>query len=128
MREIADKYGNERKTEIVYTAGEFDAADFYADDDMIITISHLGYIKRTPLAEFRAQNRGTMGSRGTTTRDQDFVEHVYMASMHDYMLFFTDKGLVYKMRVYELPEGGKNSKGRALQNLLTIEQIGRAHV
>lgn len=121
MREIADKYGNERKTEIVYTAGEFDAADFYADDDMIITISHLGYIKRTPLAEFRAQNRGTMGSRGTTTRDQDFVEHVYMASMHDYMLFFTDKGLVYKMRVYELPEGGKNSKGRALQNLLTIE-------
>jgi len=121
MREIADKYGNARKTEIVYTAGEFDAADFYADDDMIITISHLGYIKRTPLAEFRAQNRGTMGSRGTTTRDQDFVEHVYMASMHDYMLFFTDKGLVYKMRVYELPEGGKNSKGRALQNLLTIE-------
>jgi len=121
MREIADKYGNARKTEIVYTAGEFDAADFYADDDMIITISHLGYIKRTPLAEFRAQNRGTMGSRGTTTRDQDFVEYVYMASMHDYMLFFTDKGLVYKMRVYELPEGGKNSKGRALQNLLTIE-------
>ena len=121
MREIADKYGNARRTRIEYTAGEFDAADFYADDDMIITISHMGYIKRTPLAEFRAQNRGTMGSRGTTTRDQDFIEHVYMASMHNYMLFFTDKGLVYKMRVYELPEGGKNSKGRALQNLLTIE-------
>ena len=121
MLEIANKYGNERRTKIEYTAGEFNAADFYADDDMIITISHMGYIKRTPLAEFRAQNRGTMGSRGTTTRDQDFIEHVYMASMHNYMLFFTDKGLVYKMRVYELPEGGKNSKGRALQNLLNIE-------
>ena len=89
---------------------------------MIITISHLGYIKRTPLGEFRAQNRGGVGAKGTDTRDGDFIEHIYTASMHNTMLFFTDRGLVYKMRVYELPEGSKNSKGRALQNLLNIEQ------
>ena len=121
LREIADKYGDARRTKIDYQAGDFSAEDFYADDDMVITISHLGYIKRTPLADFRAQNRGGVGSRGSVTRDSDFIEHIYTASMHNYMFFFTDKGLVYRMRVYELPECGKNSKGRALQNLLNIE-------
>lgn len=122
LAEVRDKYGDERKTDINYMAGDFNAEDFYADDDMIITISHMGYIKRTPLSEFRAQNRGGVGSRGSNTRDEDFIEHVYTASMHNTMLFFTDRGLVYKMKVYELPEGAKNSKGRALQNLLNIEQ------
>ncbi len=121
LLEIRDKYGDARKTDIDYTAGDFNAEDFYADDDMIITISHLGYIKRTPLSEFRAQARGGVGSRGSNTRDEDFIEHIYPASMHNTMLFFTDRGLVYKMKVYELPEGAKNSKGRALQNLLDIE-------
>ena len=119
LREIADKYGDARRTKIDYQAGDFSAEDFNADDDMVITISHLGYI--TPLADFRAQNRGGVGSRGSVTRDSDFIEHIYTASMHNYMFFFTDKGLVYRMRVYELPECGKNSKGRALQNLLNIE-------
>lgn len=121
LREVSDKFGDKRRTAIDYTAGTFNAEDFYADDDMIITISHLGYIKRTPLIEFRAQNRGGVGAKGSDTRDSDFIEHIYTASMHDTMLFFTDRGLVYKMRVYELPEGAKNSKGRALQNLLNIE-------
>ncbi len=121
LLEIRDKYGDARMTDIDYTAGDFNAEDFYADDDMIITISHLGYIKRTPLSEFRAQARGGVGSRGSNTRDEDFIEHIYPASMHNTMLFFTDRGLVYKMKVYELPEGAKNSKGRALQNLLDIE-------
>jgi len=120
--DVRDRFGDERRTTIDYTAGDFNAEDFYADDDMIITISHLGYIKRTPLSEFRAQNRGGMGSRGSVTRDEDFVEHIYTASMHNTMLFFTAKGLVYKLKVYELPEGTKTSKGRALQNLLNIEQ------
>ncbi len=120
LREVSEKYGDARRTQINYAAGEFNAEDFYADDDMIITISHLGYIKRTPLAEFRAQNRGGVGARGSVTRDKDFIEHIYTASMHNTMLFFTDKGLVYKMRVYELPEGSKQNKGRALQNLLNI--------
>ena len=119
--EIRDKYGDERRTDIDYTAGDFNAEDFYADDEMIITISHLGYIKRTPLSEFRAQNRGGVGAKGSNTRDTDFIEHIYPASMHNTMLFFTDRGLVYKLKVYELPEGAKNSKGRALQNLLNIE-------
>ena len=121
LREVADKFGNKRLTKIEYKSGEFCEADFVEDEDMIITISHLGYIKCTPLADFRAQNRGGMGSRGSVTRDGDFIEHIYTASKHEYMLFFTDRGLVYKMRVYELPEGGKNNKGRALQNLLNIE-------
>ena len=120
--DVRERFGDERRTDIDYTAGDFNAEDFYADDDMIITISHLGYIKRTPLSEFRAQNRGGMGSRGSVTRDEDFVEHIYTASMHNTMLFFTAKGLVYKLKVYELPEGTKTSKGRALQNLLNIEQ------
>lgn len=119
--EVRDAYGDERKTDIDYTAGDFNAEDFYADDDMIITISHLGYIKRTPLSEFRAQNRGGVGSRGSKTRDEDFIEHIYPASMHSHILFFTQNGMVYKMKVYELPEGSKTNKGRAIQNLLNIE-------
>ncbi|MCD8385275.1 MAG: DNA gyrase subunit A [Bacteroidales bacterium] len=119
--DVREKYGDERKTDIDYSAGDFNPEDFYADDDMIITISHLGYIKRTPLTEFRAQNRGGVGVKGSDTRDEDFIEHVYTASMHDTLLFFTNKGLVYRLRVYEIPEGARNSKGRALQNLLNIE-------
>lgn len=121
LLEVSEKYGDARRTEINYAAGNFSAEDFYTDEDMIITISHLGYIKRTPLAEFRAQNRGGVGSRGSSKRDADFIEHVFTASTHATMLFFTDRGLVYKMKVYELPEGNRTSKGRALQNLLSIE-------
>ena len=119
--EIRDKYGDERRTAIDYTAGDFNAEDFYADDDMIITISHLGYIKRTPLSDFRTQNRGGVGAKGSDTRDEDFIEYIYPASMHNYMLFFTEKGRCYWLKVYELPEGAKNSKGRAIQNLLNID-------
>lgn len=121
LEEVREKYGDERRTDIDYTAGDFNAEDFYADDDMIITISHLGYIKRTPLADFRAQNRGGVGSKGSDTRDEDFIEHIYPASMHNYMLFFTQKGRCYWLKVYEIPEGAKNTKGRAIQNLLNIE-------
>ncbi len=121
LEEVRDRFGDDRRTVIDYTAGDFNAEDFYADDDMIITISHLGYIKRTPLSEYRAQNRGGVGFKGSDTRDGDFIEHVYTASMHNTMLFFTKRGLVYKMKVYELPEGARNAKGRALQNLLNIE-------
>lgn len=119
--EIRDAYGNPRRTDIDYTAGDFNAEDFYADDEMIITISHMGYIKRTPLSEFRAQNRGGVGSRGSNTREEDFIEYICPASMHSNILFFTQRGMVYKMKVYELPEGTKSSKGRAIQNLLNIE-------
>ena len=121
LNEVRDKFGDERRTEIDYTAGDFNAEDFYADDEMIITISHLGYIKRTPLTEFRTQNRGGVGAKGSDTRDEDFIEYIYPASMHNYMLFFTEKGRCYWLKVYELPEGGKNSKGRAIQNLLNID-------
>lgn len=119
--EIRDKYGDERKTQIIYSSEEFNADDFYADDEMIITISHLGYIKRTPLTEFRAQNRGGVGAKGSDTRDEDFIEYIYPASMHNYMLFFTQKGKCFWLKVYEIPEGAKNSKGRAIQNLLNID-------
>ncbi len=121
LAEVRDKYGDARMTSIDYTAGDFNAEDFYADDDMIITISHFGYIKRTPLSEFRAQHRGGVGARGSNTRDEDFIEHIYPASMHNYMLFFTSKGRCYWLKVYEIPEGAKNSKGRAIQNLLNID-------
>lgn len=121
LNEVRDKYGDERRTDIDYTAGDFNAEDFYADDEMIITISHLGYIKRTPLSEFRTQNRGGVGAKGSDTRDEDFIEYIYPASMHNYMLFFTEKGRCYWLKVYELPEGMKNSKGRAIQNLLNID-------
>ena len=119
--EIRDKYGDERRTEIVYSDVEMNPEDFYADDEMIITISHMGYIKRTPLTEFRAQNRGGVGAKGSETRDEDFVEYIYPASMHNYMLLFTQKGKCYWLRVYDIPEGSKNSKGRAIQNLLNID-------
>ncbi len=119
--EIRDKYGDERRTDIDYAAGDFNAEDFYPDDDMIITISHLGYIKRTALSEFRTQNRGGVGAKGSDTRDEDFIEHIYPASMHNHMLFFTQKGRCYWLKVYEIPEGAKNAKGRAIQNLLNIE-------
>ena len=119
--EIRDKYGDERRTKINLFSGDLNAEDFYPDDEMIITISHLGYIKRTPLTEFRAQHRGGVGAKGSDTRDSDFIEHIYPASNHNYMLFFTQKGRCYWLKVYEIPEGTKNSKGRAIQNLLNIE-------
>ncbi|MDE7419516.1 MAG: DNA gyrase subunit A, partial [Muribaculaceae bacterium] len=119
--EIRDKYGDERRTKISMYSSDLNAEDFYPDDDMIITISHLGYIKRTPLTEFRAQNRGGVGAKGSSTRDQDFIEHIYPATNHNYMLFFTNKGRCYWLKVYEIPEFAKNSKGRAIQNLLNID-------
>ncbi|MCC8175011.1 MAG: DNA gyrase subunit A [Bacteroidales bacterium] len=119
--EVKEQFGDARKTDIDYMAGDFNAEDFYADDDMIITISHLGYIKRTPLSEFRAQNRGGVGAKGADSRDEDFIEHIYTASMHSYMLFFTERGRCYWLKVYDIPEGAKNTKGRAIQNLLNIE-------
>ncbi len=118
---IKEKYGDPRRSEIVYSSEEFNPEDFYADDQMIITISHMGYIKRTPLTEFRSQNRGGVGSKGSETRDEDFVEHIYPATMHNTMIFFTQKGRCYWLKVYEIPEGTKNSKGRAIQNLLNID-------
>jgi len=119
--EVKAKYGDPRRSEIVYASEEFNPEDFYADDQMVITISHLGYIKRTPLAEFRTQNRGGVGSKGSETRDEDFVEHIYPATMHNTMMFFTQRGKCYWLKVYEIPEGTKISKGRAIQNLLNIE-------
>ena len=118
---VRDKYGDERRTEIEYSDEEFNAEDFYADDEMIITISHLGYIKRTPLADFRAQNRGGVGAKGSNTREEDFIEYIYPASMHNYLLFFTQKGRCFWLKVYEIPEGTKSSKGRAIQNMLNID-------
>ncbi len=122
LLEVKAKYGDERRTEIVYASEEFNPEDFYADDEMIITISHLGYIKRTPLTEFRAQNRGGVGSKGGNTRDEDFIEYIYPASMHNTIMFFTQKGRCYWLKVYEIPEGTKNSKGRAIQNMLNIDK------
>ena len=119
--EVKEKYGDKRRSEIVYASEEFNPEDFYADDEMVITISHLGYIKRTPLSEFRAQNRGGVGSKGSETRDEDFIEHIYSATMHNTMMFFTQKGRCYWLKVYEIPEGNKTSKGRAIQNLLNID-------
>ncbi len=119
--EIKEKYADERRSEIVYSSEEFNPEDFYADDEMIITISHMGYIKRTPLADFRSQNRGGVGAKGSDTRDEDFIEYIYPASMHSYMLFFTQRGKCYWMKVYDIPEGAKTSKGRAIQNLLNID-------
>ncbi|MDD4515252.1 DNA gyrase subunit A [Massilibacteroides sp.] len=121
LQEIKDKFGDERRTDIVYASEELNPEDFYADDEMIITISHLGYIKRTPLSEFRAQGRGGVGAKGSVTRDEDFVEYIYPASMHATLLIFTAKGRCYWLKVYEIPEGAKNAKGRAIQNLLNIE-------
>lgn len=120
LRETREKYGDSRRTDIIYASEEFNAEDFYADDEMIITISHMGYIKRTPLTEFRTQNRGGVGAKGSDTRDEDFIEFIYTATMHNYMLFFTQSGRCYWLKVYDIPEGSKNSKGRAIQNLLNI--------
>ncbi len=121
LEEVRERYGDERRTAINPFSGDFNAEDFYPDDEMIITISHMGYIKRTPLAEFRAQHRGGVGSKGSNTRDNDFIENIYPATNHNYMLFFTQKGRCYWLKVYEIPEGAKNSKGRAIQNLLNID-------
>ncbi|MDR0613310.1 MAG: DNA gyrase subunit A [Dysgonamonadaceae bacterium] len=125
--EIRDKYGDKRKTDIIYATEDFNPEDFYADDEMIITISHLGYIKRTPLAEFHSQNRGGVGAKGSETRDEDFVEYIYPASMHATILLFTQKGRCYWLKVYDIPEGSKTSKGRAIQNLLNIEADDRVN-
>lgn len=119
--EIKDKFGDTRRTEIVPNAEEFNPEDFYADDEMVITISHMGYIKRTPLTEFRRQNRGGTGARAGATRDEDFIEHLYIATMHNTMLFFTSKGKCFWLKVYAIPEGSKTSKGRAMQNLINID-------
>ncbi|WP_296258422.1 DNA gyrase subunit A [uncultured Phocaeicola sp.] len=119
--EVKEKYGDKRRSEIVYSSEEFNPEDFYADDEVVITISHRGYIKRTPLADFRTQHRGGVGAKGSETRDEDFIEHIYPATMHNTLLFFTQKGKCYWLKVYEIPEGNKTSKGRAIQNLLNIE-------
>ena len=121
LREVKAQYGDERRTEIVYSSEEFNPEDFYADEDMVITISHMGYIKRTPLAEYRTQNRGGIGVKGSATRDEAFLEHIYVASMHNTMMFFTEKGRCYWLKVYEIPEGTRASKGRAIQNVIQIE-------
>ena len=121
LLELKDKYGDNRRTEIIYASEEFNPEDFYADDEMVITISYLGYVKRTPLAEFRAQNRGGVGSKGSSSREEDFIEYIYSASMHSTMMFFTQKGRCYWLKVYQIPEGNKASKGRAIQNVLNID-------
>jgi DNA gyrase subunit A len=121
LLEIKEKYGDKRRTEIAPSAEEFNPEDFYSDDEMVITISHMGYIKRTPLTEFRRQNRGGTGAKGGSTRDEDFIEHLYIATMHNTMLFFTSKGKCYWLKVYNIPEGSRTSKGRAMQNLINIE-------
>ena len=121
LLEIKAKYGDERRTEIVYSSEEFNPEDFYADEDMVITISHMGYIKRTPLAEYRIQNRGGVGMKGSATRDEDFIEHIYVASMHNTRIFFTEKGRCYWLKVYDIPEGPRASKGRAIPNIIQIE-------
>ena len=119
--EVREQYADERRSEIVYSSEEFNPEDFYADEDMVITISHLGYIKRTSLSEYRTQNRGGVGAKGSATRDEDFIEHIYVASMHNTMMFFTEKGRCYWLKVYEIPEGTRSSKGRAIQNVIQIE-------
>ena len=125
--EVRDKFGDERRTQIEYSAEEMNAEDFYVDDPMIITISHFGYIKRTPLSEYRTQNRGGVGAKGSATRDEDFIEYIYEATNHNYMLFFTALGRCYWLRVFEIPEGAKNSKGRAIQNLLNLGPENRIY-
>ncbi len=121
LLDVKEKFGDERKTQIMPSAEEFNAEDFYADDEVVITLSHMGYIKRTPLSEFKAQGRGGIGVKGSATRDNDFIEHIYPATMHNTMMFFTDRGRCYWLKVYDIPEGAKNNKGRAIQNMLMIE-------
>ena len=127
LQEVKAKFGDARRTEILYASEEFNPEDFYADEEMIITISHFGYIKRTALSEFRSQNRGGVGAKGSDSRDEDFIEYIYPASMHNYILFFTQKGRCYWLKVYEIPEGTKGSKGRAIQNMLNIEPDDRVN-
>ena len=122
LEEVKEKYSDERRTRIVKMATEFNPEDMYADDDMVITISHLGYIKRTPLADFRSQARGGIGSKASASRDQDFIEYVHQASMHSTMMFFTEMGRLYWLKVYEIPEGNKQSKGRAIQNIINLQK------
>ena len=119
--EMKEKYGDERRTEIALSSEEFNPEDFYADEDVVITISHLGYIKRTSLTEYKTQNRGGVGMKGSATRDEDFIEHIYVANMHSTMLLFTQNGRCYWLKVYEIPEGSRASKGRAIQNVINIE-------
>ncbi len=119
--EIKEKYGDERRTQIVAASGDMSMEDLIADEAVVVTISHLGYIKRTALTEFRTQGRGGVGSRGSTTRDEDFLEHLFVATNHNYLLIFTQKGRVYWMRVFDIPEGTRQSKGRAIQNLVQLE-------
>jgi DNA gyrase subunit A len=119
--EVKERFGDNRRTDIVPDEGEFNPEDFYADDEVVITISHLGYIKRTALTDYRTQKRGGMGARGSSTREEDFLEHLFVATMHNTMLFFTEKGKCYWLKVYEIPEGTKTSKGRAIQNIINIE-------
>lgn len=121
LLEVKAKYGDERRSEIILSAEEFNPEDFYANEEVVITISHLGYLKRTPLSEYRTQSRGGVGSKGSATRDEDFIEHIYVTTMHNTMLFFTEKGRCYWLKVYEIPEGSKGSKGRAIQNVIQIE-------
>ena len=123
--EMKEKYGDERRTEIALSAEEFNPEDFYADEDVVITISHLGYIKRTSLAEYRTQNRGGVGMKGSATRDEDFIEHIYVANMHSTMLLFTQNGKCYWLKVYEIPEGSRASKGRAIQNVINMSRTTR---
>lgn len=127
LREIIEKYGDDRRSDIVYATADMNPEDFYADEDMVITISHMGYIKRTPLADFHAQSRGGVGAKGSDTRDEDFVEYIYSASMHATLLFFTEQGRCYWLRVFEIPEGARNSKGRAIQNLLNLDVDNRVN-
>tara|TARA_X000001036_G_C20685908_1_gene807616 strand:- start:2209 stop:4164 length:1956 start_codon:yes stop_codon:yes gene_type:complete len=123
--EIRDKYGDERRSKIEYAGGNFSVEDMIPDEKVVITISHLGYIKRTPLSDYKTQNRGGVGQKASTTRDEDFLEHLFVGTNHQYMLFFTQKGKCFWMRVYEIPEGSRTSKGRAIQNLVNIEQDDR---
>lgn len=127
LLDVKEKFGDERKTQIMPSAEEFNAEDFYADDEVVITLSHMGYIKRTPLSEFKAQGRGGIGVKGSATRDNDFIEHIYPATMHNTMMFFTDRGRCYWLKVYDIPEGAKNNKGRAIQNMLMIEPGDRVN-
>ena len=123
LQEVKEKYGDDRRTEIIPDEHEFNAEDFYPNDPVVITISHLGYIKRTPLADFKEQARGGVGSKGARTREKDFTEYIYPATMHQTMLFFTRKGRCYWMKCYDIPEGDKNSKGRAIQICFHLSQV-----
>ena len=122
LLEVKEKYGDERRSEIQYAGGNFSEEDMIPDDKVVVTISHAGYIKRTPLVEYKIQNRGGVGQKGSTTRNEDFLEHMFVGTNHQYMLFFTQKGRCFWMRIFEIPEGSKTSKGRAIQNLINIEQ------